>query len=205
MSAQLIDGRKVASNIKENIKKEVSELKTKGVNPCLAVIFDDTDPTARKYVSLKEKACVEVGIDLRVHDIQGTTTQDDLVKSIERFNADPEVNGILLQFPLNKGLDEKDAIKRIVPEKDIDGCSSYSIGKLIHDEPSFIPCTPYGAIKMLEDYRINPAGKHTVVERNNSGKSLAFLLLKKNATVTICSSKNTKSERNMPECGYIMC
>src|SRR4030067_1368816 len=162
MGGRLIDGRKVASDIKENLKREVSELAARGINPCLAVVFDGTDSTSRMYVALKKKACAEVGIDILIYGIQKTTNQSDLIKFIEKLNAIPKVNGILLQFPLRNGLD-KNIASIITPEKDIDSGRYHIFRKPLRNKPHFIPCNSIGVIKMLENYKIEVNGKYAVV------------------------------------------
>ncbi|MEW6739809.1 MAG: bifunctional methylenetetrahydrofolate dehydrogenase/methenyltetrahydrofolate cyclohydrolase FolD [Nitrospirota bacterium] len=198
MSAELIDGKKVAERIREDLKKEVDELKSRGINPGLAVVLVGENPASKKYVASKEKTCGEIGINSFGYKLPDTTTQKELLDLIDKLNADPKVNGILVQLPLPKGLNEKEVMDRISPAKDVDGFGPDALGKLVLDEPGFIPCTPHGAMKMLEAYNINPAGKHAVVVGRSVivGKPLALLLLRKNATVTICHSKtpNLKEE-----------
>jgi methylenetetrahydrofolate dehydrogenase (NADP+)/methenyltetrahydrofolate cyclohydrolase len=191
MSAQIIDGKKVSADIKEKLKKEISELKAKGINPCLAVVLVGENPASKKYVSSKEKTCAELGITSVAHKIPETTAQKELINLIDTLNNDKAVHGILVQLPLPKGLDEKEVMNRIMPEKDVDGFGPQSLGRLLLDEKGFVPCTPYGVIKMLEAYGIDPSGKHAVVLGRSVivGKPLALLLLRKNATVTICHSK----------------
>jgi methylenetetrahydrofolate dehydrogenase (NADP+)/methenyltetrahydrofolate cyclohydrolase len=194
MAARLIDGKKIAADIKRVLKKEVAELKAKGVEPCLAVVFDGTDPTSRKYVALKIKACEEVGINILIYTILKSTTQKDIVKFVQRLNSNQKVNGIFIQLPLRDGLD-KNIINSISPEKDVDGCVPLILAKVGFDKPHFIPCALYGVIKMLEAYEIKLDGKHAVIVGNsqmgNNEKFLTFLLSKKNATVTTCSSKES--------------
>ena len=191
MSAQLIDGKKVSADIREGLKKEIAVVKAKGIDPCLAVVLVGENPASKKYVSSKEKTCAELGIISIAHKIPETTTQQDLLNLVDDLNNDKKVHGILIQLPLPKGLDEKQVMHRIAPEKDVDGFGPQSLGKLLLDEKGFLPCTPYGAIKMLEAYGIDPSGKHAVVLGRSVivGKPLAMLLLRKNATVTICHSK----------------
>jgi methylenetetrahydrofolate dehydrogenase (NADP+)/methenyltetrahydrofolate cyclohydrolase len=191
MSAQLIDGKKVSADIREVLKKEIAVVKEKGIDPCLAVVLVGENPASKKYVSSKEKTCAELGIISIAHRIPETTTQQDLLNLVDDLNNDKKVHGILIQLPLPKGLDEKQVMHRIAPEKDVDGFGPQSLGKLMLDEKGFLPCTPYGAIKMLDAYGIDPSGKHAVVLGRSVivGKPLALLLLRKNATVTICHSK----------------
>lgn len=198
MPAQIIDGKKVAADIRENLKKEIAELKSKGINPGLTVVLVGENPASKKYVASKEKTCDEIGIASFAHRLPDTTKQDELMKLIVQLNNDPKVNGILVQLPLPKGLNEKEVMNAISPDKDVDGFGPDSLGKLVLDEPGFIPCTPHGALKMLEAYGIDPAGKKAVIVGRSVivGKPLALLLLRKNATVTICHSKtpNLKEE-----------
>jgi methylenetetrahydrofolate dehydrogenase (NADP+) / methenyltetrahydrofolate cyclohydrolase len=191
MSAQLIDGKKVSADIREGLKKDIAAVKAKGIEPCLAVVLVGENPASKKYVSSKEKTCAELGIISIAHKIPETTTQQDLLKLVDDLNNDKKVHGILIQLPLPKGLDEKQVMHRIAPEKDVDGFGPQSLGKMLLDEKGFLPCTPYGAIKMLDAYGIDPSGKHAVVLGRSVivGKPLAMLLLRKNATVTICHSK----------------
>jgi methylenetetrahydrofolate dehydrogenase (NADP+) / methenyltetrahydrofolate cyclohydrolase len=191
MSAQLIDGKKVSADIREGLKKDIAVVKAKGIDPCLAVVLVGENPASKKYVSSKEKTCTELGIISIAHKIPETTTQQDLLKLVDDLNSDKKVHGILIQLPLPKGLDEKQVMHRIAPEKDVDGFGPQSLGKMLLDEKGFLPCTPYGAIKMLDAYGIDPSGKHAVVLGRSVivGKPLAMLLLRKNATVTICHSK----------------
>lgn len=198
MSAQLIDGKKVSSDIKEDLKKDITELKAKGIEPCLAVVLVGENPASKKYVASKEKTCDELGIKSIAHRIPETATQSELMDIINALNNDPKVHGILVQLPLPKGLDEKQVMNAISREKDVDGFGPESLGRLLLDEAGFLPCTPHGAIKMLEAYGIDPSGKHAVVLGRSVivGKPLAMLLLRKNATVTICHSRtaNLKEE-----------
>jgi len=198
MAAQLIDGKKVAADIREGLKKEINELKSKGINPGLAVVLIGENPASKKYVSSKEKACEEIGIKSLTHKLPESTTQAELIKLIDNLNSDSNVHGILVQLPLPKHLNEKEVMNKISPAKDVDGFGPDALGKLVLDEPGFIACTPHGAMKMLEAYGIDPKGKHAVIVGRSVivGKPLALLLLRKHATVTICHSRtpNLKEE-----------
>lgn len=198
MAAQLIDGKKVAADIREGLKKDIEALRAKGITPGLAVVLVGENPASKKYVASKEKTCEEIGIKSLGYKVPDTTTQKELIDLIDKLNTDPHIHGILVQLPLPVHLDEKAVMHRIAPEKDVDGFGPQAIGNLVLDEPDFIPCTPHGAMKMLEAYGINPSGKHAVVVGRSVivGKPLALLLLRKNATVTICHSKtpNLKEE-----------
>lgn len=191
MSAQIIDGKKVAADIQEDLKKNIADLKARGIDPCLAVVLVGENPASKKYVASKEKTCVQLGITSIAHKIPETTTQEELMNLVDTLNSDKKVHGILIQLPLPKGLDEKEVMNRIAPEKDVDGFGPQSLGRLVLDEAGFLPCTPHGAMKILEAYGIDPSGKHAVVLGRSVivGKPLALLLLRKNATVTICHSR----------------
>jgi methylenetetrahydrofolate dehydrogenase (NADP+)/methenyltetrahydrofolate cyclohydrolase len=199
MTARLIDGRKIASDIGRNLKKETSELEIKGIRPCLAVIFDGADPLSERHAALKEKAGNGIGVRVFLYNIRELTTQRELIQLIDKLNTDPVIHGILLQYPL-AGFDEKEAVKKIASEKDIDGSSPSAPNKLGRDEPYFIPCTAHGIIKMLEAYGISLDGKHAVIIENsqmgNNSKFLSFLFAKKNAAVDtyFCTTPNLKKE-----------
>lgn len=198
MAGQNIDGKKVSDDIKEGLKNDIAALKAKGITPGLAVVLVGENPASKKYVSSKEKACEAIGINSIAHKIPETTTQEDLLKLIDDLNKDPKVHGILVQLPLPKHLNEKEVMHRIAPGKDVDGFGPDALGRLVLDEPGFIACTPHGCMKMLEAYGIDPSGKHAVVVGRSIivGKPLALLLLRKNATVTVCHSRtpNLKEE-----------
>ncbi len=191
MAATIIDGKKVAADIKQELKKEVEELKSKGVNPALSVVLVGENPASKKYVANKEKTCEALGIRSVAYKLPESATQEELLRLVDELNANPEIHGILVQLPLPKHMNEKEVMHRIAPEKDVDGFGPDALGKLLLDEPGFVPCTPHGAMKMLEAYGVDPAGKKAVIVGRSVivGKPLALLLLRKNATVTICHSK----------------
>ena len=191
MAARIIDGKNIAENIKDGLKHEIAGLKTKGVIPGLAVIMVGDDPASKKYVASKEKTCANLGISSFHYGLPATVSQKELLELVDRLNNEKKVSGILLQLPLPGGLKEKEAMSLISPDKDVDGFGPVSLGRLIMDEPVFIPCTPHGVMKMLESFEIDPAGKHAVVVGRSIivGKPLSLLLLRKNATVTICHSR----------------
>lgn len=191
MAATIIDGKKVAADIKLELKKEVEELKSKGVNPALSVVLVGENPASKKYVANKEKTCEALGIKSVAYKLPESATQEELLKLVDDLNANPEIHGILVQLPLPKHMNEKEVMHRIAPEKDVDGFGPDALGRLLLDEPGFVPCTPHGAMKMLEAYGVDPAGKKAVIVGRSVivGKPLALLLLRKNATVTICHSR----------------
>ncbi len=191
MAAELIDGKKVAADIKAGLKTEIDGLKAQGINPGLAVVLVGEDPASKKYVANKQKACEATGITSFSHKLPATVSQQELITLVDELNNDPRVHGILVQLPLPEGLDAKEIMNRISPQKDVDGFGPDALGKLMLDEPGFISCTPHGAMKMLEAYNIDPKGKHAVVVGRSVivGKPLAMLLLRKHATVTIAHSR----------------
>ena len=195
--AEILDGKMLAKKIKDDLRKEVEELKQNGIFPKLAVIMVGNDSASKIYVRNKSIACEEVGIDYEEYLLDENTTMDELLGLINKLNKDTSVNGILLQSPIPKGLDINEAFKAIVPEKDVDGFNPCNVGKLCLGQDAFVSCTPYGIIKLLEEYGIEIEGKDAVVvgRSNIVGKPMMQCLLNKNATVTICHSKTIKLER----------
>ena len=191
MAAKVIDGKKVAGEIKDGLKADIKELKDRGIKPGLAVVLVGQDAASKKYVTSKEKTCEALGIESLGHRLPADTTQETLLRLIDDLNRDDKIHGILVQLPLPKGLNEKEVMDKISPKKDVDGFGPDALGRLVLDEPGFLPCTPHGAMKMLEAYGIPVSGKHAVVVGRSIivGKPLAMLLLRKNATVTICHSR----------------
>lgn len=193
---EIIDGKGLAKKIRENLKKDVEELKKEGIIPKFAVILIGDDPASKIYVRNKNKACIEIGIDYEEHVLKQDTTMEELLKLIDKLNNNKSINGILLQSPLPKHLDINEALKRIDYKKDVDGFNPINVGKLSLGQDCFISCTPYGIIKMLEEYKIPIEGKKAVIigRSNIVGKPLIQCLLSKNATVTVCHSKTQNIE-----------
>ena len=189
--ATIIDGKALAKKIRENLKIECDELKQKGIIPTLAVIMVGDNPASNVYVRNKSKACDEVGIEYKEYLLGEDTTQEELLSLIENLNNNKEINGILLQSPVPSHLNINEAFKTITYSKDVDGFTPSSVGKLCIGEDTFICCTPYGVIKMFEEYKINLTGKDVVIlgRSNIVGKPLIQCCLQKNATVTVCHSK----------------
>lgn len=189
--ATIIDGVKLAAEVREQAAREVRELVADGVDPCLAVVLVGDDPASASYVRMKERDCAEVGIESRDHRLPADTSQDDLDSLIDGLNADPSVHGILVQMPLPAHLDAESVIARIAPAKDVDGFHPESLGRLVRGLPGFRACTPAGVMEMLRAYDIDPAGMHAVVIGRSTivGKPMALLLLEANATVTVCHSR----------------
>ena len=187
----LIDGKLVSKKICDGVSTEVAELNKKGIEACLAVIIVGDDPASRVYVNNKKKKCAAVGIKSLEFALPAETTQEELLSLIEKLNADKAVNGILCQLPVPKHIDEKAVIEAIDPNKDVDCFSDINVGKLWTGEAVFMPCTPAGVMEMLKEYGIDPTSKNCVIvgRSNIVGKPLAALMLKANATVTVCHSK----------------
>ena len=197
MTANLLDGKKIAGEIREDVARRTEELKRRGVVPGLSVILVGEDPASKVYVGQKEKACRETGFKSDLLRLPETTTQAELLSLIGRLNGDPSVHGILVQLPLPAGIDPEAVIAAIDPAKDVDGFHPVNIGHLVSGVGGMVPCTPLGIVRMLESYRIPLAGKHAVVVGRSSivGKPLAHLLLARDCTVTICHSRT-------PDLGY---
>lgn len=189
--AIIIDGKKVSAQVKEQVRIETEELVKKGIKPGLAVIIVGDDPASRVYVNNKKKACEKVGFLSKEFALPATTTQEELLALVNELNEDKEINGILCQLPLPKGLDEKAIIEAISPLKDVDAFHASNVGKIMIGDYDFLPCTPAGVMEMLHSYNIPVEGKECVVigRSNIVGKPMAMLLLHENGTVTITHSR----------------
>ena len=194
--AIVMDGKQLAKKIRNNLKLECEELKEKGIKPKLAVIMLGNNSASKVYVKNKSKACEEVGLEFEEFLLEEETTQEELENLIEELNQNEKIHGILLQSPIPKGLDINRAFGKIAPEKDVDGFHPYNIGNLALNKNTFVPCTPYGIMKMLEEYNIDLNGKHVVIigRSNIVGRPLIQCCLNKNATVTICHSRTQNLE-----------
>lgn len=188
VTTQILNGKEVSNSIQEKIKHEVAALKT---TPGLAVILVGNNPASRVYVSNKKAACARVGIHSIEHHLDDTVSQDELARLIQSLNQDNAVDGILLQLPLPDHLDADALLHTIAPEKDVDGFHPLNVGKLLQGLDTFQSCTPYGVMEILRYYNLPVAGKHVVIigRSNIVGKPLAAMMLKENATVTICHSR----------------
>jgi len=191
MTGTKIDGIVIAQSVKDRVKKAVEELKTQGINPCLATILVGDNPASTTYVRNKHKACEEVGIATKDHKLDANTTQTQLDEIIGNLNNDSAVHGILVQLPLPKQIDEFATTSRISPLKDVDGLTPHNTGLLAMKKAVLVACTPSGIMEMFEYYGIDLDGKNVaMVNRSNLvGKPLYHLLLEKNATVVTCHSK----------------
>ena len=189
---QIIDGKKVSAQVKENVRKQTEELKQKyNITPVLAVVIVGSDPASRVYVNNKKKACEAVGFVSEEYALSENTTQEELLELINTLNTREEINGILVQLPLPKHLDDKAVIEAINPLKDVDAFHAVNVGKIMLGEYDFLPCTPAGVMEMLHAYDIPVEGKECVVigRSNIVGKPMGMLLLHENGTVTICHSR----------------
>lgn len=195
--AKIIDGKHISQEIKDELKQEVAVLKASGRECALAVIQVGNDPASSVYVRNKKKACEYIGIRSLSYELDENTSEDELLALIDKLNADPSVHGILCQLPLPKHMDEDKVIKRISPEKDVDGFHPQNVGTLVIGQQGFVSCTPAGIIQLLKRSNIQMEGKHCVVigRSNIVGKPMALLMLRENATVTICHSRT----RNLKE------
>ena len=187
----IIDGKELAKKIRANLKIECEELNKEGIKSKLAVIMVGDDPASKVYVRNKSKACEEVGIEYEEYLIGSNIAQKELIDLIKKLNQDNTVNGILLQSPIPSNLDINEAFRTIAPEKDVDGFNPVNVGKLVLNQDTFVSCTPFGIIKMFEEYNIDLTGKNVVIlgRSNIVGKPLIHCCLNKNATVTTCHSK----------------
>ena len=189
--AELIDGKKISTDIKDELKEEVSKLKAEGREVTLAVILVGDDPASAVYVKNKKKACEYIGIKSLSYELPAETTEDELLELIEKLNGDDTVNGILVQLPLPRHIDEKKVIRTISPKKHVDGFHPENVGALLIGEPGFVSCTPAGIIELLKRSNVEIEGKECVVigRSNIVGKPMGVLLLRENGTVTIAHSR----------------
>lgn len=200
---EIIDGKKLAKEIRTNLEKKVKKEKLK---PNLAVILCGDDEASKVYVRIKSKACEEIGIEFAEYHLNAKTSQKELLELIEKLNEDEKVNGILLQYPLPKGLNYDEAAEKISPEKDVDGFNPYNVGRLTIGKPKFIPCTPFGIMKIFEKYNIDLEGKKAVIvgRSNIVGKPMAQCLLEKSATVTICHSRTKDLKKELLDADIVI-
>lgn len=195
--AEIINGKELAKKIRRELKKEVAELKENGINPKLAVIMVGDDPGSQVYVKNKSKACEKVGIEFEEYLYDSNLTEKELLDIIQKLNNDDSIHGILLQSPVPKHIDINKAFRTISPEKDVDGFNPINVGNLSIGEDAFISCTPYGIIKMLEEYDIETEGKNAVIlgRSNIVGKPMIQCMLNKNSTVTVCHSRTNNIDK----------
>lgn len=206
MNPVLLDGKKVADEIKKDLTLRVAKLKEKNRVPVLATILVGSDPASATYVRMKQKACETVGMLSRKVEMPQTTTTQELLQAIDALNQDPSVNGILLQHPVPHQIDERAAFDRILPEKDVDGVTTLGFGRISFGVPAYACCTPAGMIRLLKEYKIPLVGKHAVVIGRSPilGRPLSMLLLEENCTVTICHSKTTDIDEIVRSADLVM-
>ena len=196
--AQIIDGKKISAEVKAGVAAEVAALKEKGVSVGLAVVIVGNNPASRVYVNNKKKACAACGIDSYEYALPEETTEEELLRLIDQLNHDPKVNGILVQLPVPKQIDDHKIIAAISPLKDVDAFTEGNVGKIMIGEYNFLPCTPDGCMDLIDSTGVSVDGKNCVVigRSNIVGKPMAMLLLHRNGTVTICHS-HTKNLREI--------
>ena len=189
--AQLIDGKLISTQIKDELKEEVTQLREQGITPCLAVIQVGNDPASSVYVNNKKKACAYIGIESLSYELEDEVTQEELLGIIEELNQNEMVHGILVQLPLPRHIDENAVIEAIAPSKDVDGFHPETVGNMCIGTRGFLPCTPAGIIQLLKRSDIEIEGKECVIvgRSNIVGKPMAMLLLRENGTVTITHSR----------------
>lgn len=188
---QIIDGKKISQEIKDELKEKVASLKAEGKEAALAVIQVGNDPASSVYVNNKKKACAYIGIESIAYELPEETTEEELLSLIDKLNADDSVKGILVQLPVPAHINDDKIIQAISPKKDVDGFHPENVGKLVIGEKGFVSCTPAGIIQLLKRSNIKIAGKKCVVigRSNIVGKPMALLMLRENATVTVAHSK----------------
>ncbi|PKR78953.1 bifunctional methylenetetrahydrofolate dehydrogenase/methenyltetrahydrofolate cyclohydrolase [Halalkalibacillus sediminis] len=191
MSATIMYGKDVAEDIRNSLYQEVEELKKEGIKPGLVVVIVGNDKASKTYVRMKEKAAINSGMFSKVIEKDESLSEEELLNTIHSLNNDNSIHGILVQLPLPDHIDEQKVLESIDPSKDVDGFHPINIGRLMVGEETFVPCTPYGIIKMLEHHKIPIEGKHAVIigRSNIVGKPMGQLLLNRDATVTYCHSK----------------
>lgn len=203
MTAALINGKEIAENLRERMKKDVTALNKEGIHPHLTVIIIGDDPASHSYVRGKEKASEQVGIQSEIIEKETTISEEALLQEIERLNQAQHVHGILVQLPLPDHINEQKVIEAIDPEKDVDGFHPINVGKMMTNQDTFYPCTPFGIVHMLKEKNIPIEGQHVVIigRSNIVGKPVGQLLLNENATVTYCHSrtKNMKEITNQAD------
>lgn len=195
MAATIIDGKQVAADMRAELKEKVTELKEKGVIPGLGVVLVGDDPASISYVTAKERACEEIGIYSDDNRLSADISQGELMALVQKMNKDPKINGILVQLPLPKHLNEDEVLLAIDPDKDVDGFHPMSVGRMVVGQDSFLSCTPHGVLHLLKRSNVELSGAEVVIvgRSNIVGKPLANMLVKKgdmgNATVTICHTR----------------
>ncbi|HUG79274.1 MAG TPA: bifunctional methylenetetrahydrofolate dehydrogenase/methenyltetrahydrofolate cyclohydrolase FolD [Burkholderiales bacterium] len=197
MAAQILDGKSLAAQLRAGVKASVARLSQRGITPGLSVILAGDDPASRVYVRHKRLACEETGIRSELHEYGSGVSGEELLDQVAALNADRAIHGILVQLPLPRHIDAARVLASVSPRKDVDGFHAANLGALVSGAPGFVPCTPAGVMRLLEHARVPIAGRRAVVigRSNIVGKPLALLLLRQDATVTICHSKTRDLEK----------
>jgi methylenetetrahydrofolate dehydrogenase (NADP+)/methenyltetrahydrofolate cyclohydrolase len=197
MAAQILDGKSLAAQLRAGVKASVARLSQRGITPGLSVILAGDDPASRVYVRHKRLACEETGIRSELHEYGSGVSEEELLDQVAALNADRAIHGILVQLPLPRHIDAARVLASVSPRKDVDGFHAANLGALVSGAPGFVPCTPAGVMRLLEHARVPIAGRRAVVigRSNIVGKPLALLLLRQDATVTICHSKTRDLEK----------
>jgi len=210
MAAKIIDGKQVAANMRAELKVEVAKLKEDGIVPGLAVVLVGEDPASKSYVTAKERACEEIGIYSNDNRLPADTGQAELMALVDKLNKDPKINGILVQLPLPKHLDESEVLLAIDPAKDVDGFHPVNVGKMVVGEEAFLPCTPHGIIQLLVRSGVKIEGAEVVIvgRSNIVGKPIANMLIQKNdtgnATVTVCHTRTKNLAKHVRRADIII-
>lgn len=210
MTAQIIEGKKIAAEIREELQAEIARLKARGIVPGLGVVLIGADPASQSYVTAKERACADIGIYSDDNRLPAETTQADLLALVDRMNRDPRINGILVQLPLPAHIDEAAVLMAIDPAKDVDGFHPMNVGKMVVGERAFLPCTPHGVIQLLLRSGVETAGAHVVVIGRSKivGLPVANMLMQKkaggNATVTVCHTRTRDVARFVRQADIIV-
>jgi methylenetetrahydrofolate dehydrogenase (NADP+)/methenyltetrahydrofolate cyclohydrolase len=206
MAAQIIDGKKISEEIRSELRSRVESLVARGIQPGLAVVLVGEDPASVSYVTGKERACAELGIASLGRHMSASSSESEVISVVGALNADPRVHGILVQIPLPKGLDERRIIAAIDPDKDMDGLTPENMGRLVLEEPGYLPCTPAGVIELLKRTGVETRGARVVIVGRSSlvGRPLVNLMLRKsvNATVTVCHTGTRDNRRVLPRGRY---
>ena len=204
--AEIIDGKAIAAEMREELSRDTAKLIAQGVTPGLAVVLVGEDPASRVYVSMKEKACATTGIFSAEYKLPADTRETELLELIAKLNADQRIDGILVQLPLPDHIDEAKILEAISPNKDVDGFHPYNVGRLVTGNPLFQPCTPYGVMKMLERTGVQLKGKEVVVvgRSNIVGKPVALMCLAEHATVTICHSRTVDLPKKVAQADVVI-
>jgi methylenetetrahydrofolate dehydrogenase (NADP+)/methenyltetrahydrofolate cyclohydrolase len=210
MTAKIIDGKQVAADMRAELKAQVARLKQKGIVPGLGVILVGEDPASKSYVTAKERTCEEIGIYSDDNRLDAETSQEDLIALVKKMNADPKINGILVQLPLPEHLNESEVLLAINPDKDVDGFHPMNVGKMVVGEKAFLPCTPHGVIQLLIRSGVTIEGANVVIvgRSNIVGKPLANMLIQKNAkgnaTVTVCHTRTKELARHTRQADIVI-